>query len=189
VIVELSLNGDPTRLDVPPHWTVLRMLREAAGQTDVKHGCGEGVCGACAVLIDGVAVNSCSVLAPQVRGAELETTAGLATNGKLHPLQEEMVSRGAVQCGFCTPGVVIGGLEAVRIGAAGSDDEIRHSLAGNLCRCTGYGKIVAAIAAYRDRISEGGEVGAPQAETGGEEQRSRTGGTGAAPAPEVGIGP
>jgi carbon-monoxide dehydrogenase small subunit len=154
VIVEFTLNGRPTRLDVPPHWTVLRMLRDAVGQTDVKHGCGEGVCGACAVLVDGVAMNGCSVLSPQVQGTEVETTGGLATDGELHPLQDEMVSRGAVQCGFCTPGVLIGGIEAVRIGAAGSEAEIRHSLAGNLCRCTGYGKIVAAVAAYRDRVSE-----------------------------------
>jgi aerobic carbon-monoxide dehydrogenase small subunit len=154
VTVEFTLNGNPTHVDVPPHWTVLRMLRDAVGQTDVKHGCGEGVCGACAVLVDGVAMNGCSVLAPQVQGTEVETSGGLAADGELHPLQEEMVGRGAVQCGFCTPGVLIGGIEAVRIGAAGSEEEIRHSLAGNLCRCTGYGKIVAAVAAYRDRVPE-----------------------------------
>jgi carbon-monoxide dehydrogenase small subunit len=154
VIIEFILNGKPTSLEVPLHWTVLRLLRDAVGQTDVKHGCGEGVCGACAVLVDGVAMNGCSVLAPQVQGTEVETTGGLAADGELHPLQDEMVSRGAVQCGFCTPGVLIGGIEAVRIGAAGSEAEIRHSLAGNLCRCTGYGKIVAAVAAYRDRVSD-----------------------------------
>jgi carbon-monoxide dehydrogenase small subunit len=156
MIVEFTLNGRRQRCEVPAHWTLLRMLRDAAGSTDAKHGCGEGVCGACAVLVDGIAMNSCSVLAPQVEGADVQTVAGLAANGELHPLQAEMVARGGVQCGFCTPGMVISAVEAVRIGAAGSDEEIRHSLAGNLCRCTGYGKIVAAVAAYRD-----GEAGGP----------------------------
>ena len=182
MIVRFTLNGRPERLEVPPHWTLLRMLRDAAGRTDAKHGCGEGVCGACAVLVDGVAVNSCSVLAPQVDGASVETVAGLAGEAGLHPLQAEMVARGGVQCGFCTPGMVMSGIEAVRIGAARSDEEIRHSLAGNLCRCTGYGKIVSAVAAYRDGASA--EVlHAPAAD------RSDVGGKGAAPAPGVGIGP
>jgi len=151
MIVRFDLNGSPRRCDVPAHWTLLRMLRDAAGHTEAKHGCGEGVCGACAVFVDEVAVNSCSVLAPQVEGASVCTVAGLAEeDGELHPLQAEMVARGAVQCGFCTPGMVISGIESVRIGAAGSEAEIRHSLAGNLCRCTGYGKIVSAVGAYRD---------------------------------------
>jgi carbon-monoxide dehydrogenase small subunit len=183
MVVELTLNGAPQRLDVPAHWTLLRMLRDAAGRTDAKHGCGEGVCGACAVLGDGVAMNSCSVLAPQVEGASVETVAALARDGELHPLQAEMVARGAVQCGFCTPGMVLSALEAVRVGAAGSDEEIRHSLAGNLCRCTGYGKIVDAVAAYRD--GGGAEVAA---DPGAAEHRTE-GGEGAAPAPGVGIGP
>jgi aerobic carbon-monoxide dehydrogenase small subunit len=182
LIVELTLNGAPVRLDAAPHWTLLRLLRDGAGQTDAKHGCGEGVCGACAVLLDGIAVNSCSVLAPQAHGASVETTAGLANNGELHPLQAEMVERGAVQCGFCTPGILLSAIEAVDIGAAGSEEEIRHSLAGNLCRCTGYGKIVAAVEAYRDRAS--GDRG-----TTARPKRTAEGGEGAAPAPEVGIGP
>ena len=180
MIVEFTLNGARQRCDVPAHWTLLRMLRDAAGRTDAKHGCGEGVCGACAVTVDGVAVNSCSVLAPQVEGARVVTVGGLA-EGELHQLQAEMVNRGAVQCGFCTPGMVIGALEAVRLGAAGSDEEIRHSLAGNLCRCTGYGKIVAAVAAYRD--GSGAEV---ELDQGG---RAEEGATGSEPAPGVGAGP
>jgi aerobic-type carbon monoxide dehydrogenase small subunit (CoxS/CutS family) len=182
VIVRFTLNGRPERLEVPAHWTLLRMLRDAAGRTDVKHGCGEGVCGACAVLVDGVAVNSCSVLAPQVDGGSVETVAGLAGEEGLHPLQAEMVERGGVQCGFCTPGMLMSGIEAVHIGAAGSDDEIRHSLAGNLCRCTGYGKIVSAVAAYRDGASA-------EVQADGTAGRSGVGGEGAAPAPGVGIGP
>jgi carbon-monoxide dehydrogenase small subunit len=137
------------------------MLRDEAGQTDVKHGCGEGVCGACAVVLDGIAVNACSVLAPQADGASVDTVAGLARNGDLHPLQAEMVAAGAVQCGFCTPGMLIGALEAIEVGAADSSEEIRHSLAGNLCRCTGYNSIVAAVEAYRRRTAsdEGAGVG------------------------------
>jgi aerobic carbon-monoxide dehydrogenase small subunit len=182
--IMFTLNGTPQRFDVPPHWTLLRMLRDVAGRTDAKHGCGEGVCGACAVLVDGVAMNSCSVLAPQVEGASVETVAGLADGDELHPLQAEMVGRGAVQCGFCTPGMVLSALEAVRVGAAGSDEEIRHSLAGNLCRCTGYGKIVAAVAAYRDGRPAGDVPAAP----GADGHRDESGGDGAAPAPGVGIG-
>ena len=154
MIVTFTLNGGLQRCEVPAHWTLLRMLRDAAGHTEAKHGCGEGVCGACAVFVDGVAVNSCSMLAPQVEGAEVETVAGLAEDGELHPLQAELVASGGVQCGFCTPGMVISGIEAVRIGAAGSEEEIRHSLAGNLCRCTGYGKIVGAVGAYRERAGD-----------------------------------
>lgn len=149
-MLELTVNGAKHRMDVPGHWTLLRVLRDGAGRTDVKHGCGEGVCGACAVLVDGVAVNSCSMLAVQADGANIETVSGLEQGGDLHPLQHEMVGRGAVQCGFCTPGIVIAGVEAVRLGIAGSPEEIRRSLAGNLCRCTGYGKIVSAVEAYRD---------------------------------------
>ncbi|KAA0273408.1 MAG: (2Fe-2S)-binding protein [Acidobacteria bacterium] len=181
--VGFTLNGTAQRLDVPTHWTLLRMLRDIAGSTDVKHGCGEGVCGACAVLVDGVAMNSCSVLAPQVDGAAVETVDGLAEGGKLHPLQAEMVTRGGVQCGFCTPGMVLSALEAVRIGAAGSDEEIRHSLAGNLCRCTGYGKIIEAVSTYRDG-NAADDV--PTEASEHEHLPDRTGGS--APAPGVGIG-
>jgi carbon-monoxide dehydrogenase small subunit len=182
MIVEFTLNGSPQRCDVPPHWTLLRMLRDEARRTDAKHGCGEGVCGACAVLIDDVAVNSCSVLAPQVQGARVDTVSGLADAEELHPLQAAMVAGGGVQCGFCTPGMVIGALEAVRIGAAGSDEEIRHSLAGNLCRCTGYGKIVAAVARYRD-----GDTA--ELSIGRDGERPGESAIGAEPAPGVGMGP
>ena len=152
--IELLVNGRRFRERVEPHVTLLRFLRDQAGATEVKYGCGEGVCGACTVLLDDVAVNACSVLAVQADGARVETVAGLAANGSLHPLQQELVERGAVQCGFCTPGVVLGALEAVRLGQAGDRRTIRRSLAGNLCRCTGYGKIVDAVEAYRDRVAQ-----------------------------------
>ena len=149
--IELHVNGKRLDAHVEPHITLLRFLRDHAGANDVKYGCGEGVCGACTVLLDGLAVNACSVLAVQADGARVETVAAIAENGSLHPLQQELVERGAVQCGFCTPGVVLGALEAVRLGLAGDRPTIRRSLAGNLCRCTGYGKIVDAVEAYRDR--------------------------------------
>jgi aerobic carbon-monoxide dehydrogenase small subunit len=149
--VELQVNGKRFDAHVDPHVTLLRFLRDHAGATDVKYGCGEGVCGACTVLLDGAAVNACSVLAVQADGAGVETVASLSDNGSLHPLQRELVERGAVQCGFCTPGVVLGGVEAVRLGLVGDRSEIRRSLAGNLCRCTGYTKIVDAVEAYRER--------------------------------------
>jgi carbon-monoxide dehydrogenase small subunit len=148
-VIELTLNGASVELDAPSHWTLLRALRDLAGATEVKYGCGEGVCGACSVMLDGVAVNSCSVLAAQADGSAVDTAAGLGgDDDELHPLQQEMVDRGAVQCGFCTPGVLIGALDAIRVGTVGSREQIRHSLAGNLCRCTGYRKIIDAVEAY-----------------------------------------
>ena len=149
--VEILVNGRRFREPVEPHVTLLRFLRDRAGAAEVKYGCGEGVCGACTVLLDGVAVNACSVLAVQTDGMRVETVAAIVENGSLHPLQQELVARGAVQCGFCTPGVVLGALEAVRLGLAGDRGAIRRSLAGNLCRCTGYTKIVDAVEAYRDQ--------------------------------------
>jgi carbon-monoxide dehydrogenase small subunit len=148
VRLELSLDGRPLACEVEPHWTLLRLLRESAGETSVKLGCGEGVCGACTVLLEGAAVSSCAVLAVQAAGAAVETVSSLARDGELHPLQRELVERGAVQCGFCTPGMVLGALEATRLGLAGDRDSIRRALAGNLCRCTGYRKIVDAVEAY-----------------------------------------
>ena len=150
-MLELSVNGRRLREPVEPHVTLLRFLREQAGATEVKYGCGEGVCGACTVFLDDVAVNACSMLAVQAAGGRVETVSALAEQGSLHPLQQELIERGAVQCGFCTPGIVLGSLEALRLGLAGDRPAIRRSLAGNLCRCTGYGKIVDAVEAYRDR--------------------------------------
>lgn len=150
VRVELIVNGRPLATEVEPHWTLLRFLRERALATEVKDGCGEGVCGSCTVLLDGAAVSACSVLAVQADGGRVETVAGLAEDGALHPLQRELVDRGGVQCGFCTPGMVLGALEAVRLGLAGDVRSLRRALAGNLCRCTGYRPIVDAVAAYAE---------------------------------------
>ena len=145
--VTFTLNGRERTLDVPPHLTLLQVLRDTLGVFDAKEGCDEGVCGACAVVLDGAVVNSCSVFAVQADEAQVETVASLS-NGELHPLQRALVDRGAVQCGFCTPGMVLGALEAVRLDLAGDRDSIRRALAGNLCRCTGYGRIVDAVEEY-----------------------------------------
>ncbi len=155
-MISFTLDGVTVALDVPVHWTLLRALRDGAGCTVVKHGCGEGVCGACAVRVDGVAVNACSMLAPQVEGAVVETAAGLASpDGALHPLQRLFTEHGAVQCGFCTPGMLIAVLDAVESGSAGTAAEIREALTGNICRCTGYAGIIAAAEAYRDLLAQG----------------------------------
>lgn len=155
-MIAFTLDGRRVALDVPVHWTLLRALRDGAGCTVVKHGCGEGVCGACAVRVDGVGVNACSMLASQVEGAIVETASGLTpSDGSLHPLQRLFVEHGAVQCGFCTPGMLIAVLDAVESGSASTAAEIRAALAGNLCRCTGYAGIVAAAEAYRDLLAGG----------------------------------
>jgi aerobic carbon-monoxide dehydrogenase small subunit len=152
VNIRLVVNGAPRVIDVPPHHTLLRALRDAAGQTDVKYGCGEGVCGACAVLLDDVAVNACLVFAVQADGARIDTAAGLDRGGDdREGLGALFAASGAVQCGFCTPGMLIGASEAVRLGLAATRSQIRHSLAGNLCRCTGYRPIIDAVEAYRDQ--------------------------------------
>jgi carbon-monoxide dehydrogenase small subunit len=146
--MKLSINGRSREVDAPPDQTLLAVLRDALGIFDVKEGCGEGVCGACTVLLDGRPVSSCLVLAATVRGRPIVTVKGLEREGGLHPLQEAFVRHGAVQCGFCTPGMLLTALVFLETHEHPSRDEIRHALEGNLCRCTGYTKIVDAIEAY-----------------------------------------
>ena len=146
--INLHINGGKKRVDVPPMKRLLDTLREDLGLTGTKEGCGEGECGACTVLVDGNAVNSCLVPTCQVEGAELRTVEGLANDkGRLHRLQRAFLDHGAAQCGICTPGMIIAAL-ALPKGA--SLDEIREGLAGNLCRCTGYMKIYDAVAQFLD---------------------------------------
>jgi carbon-monoxide dehydrogenase small subunit len=148
VEVTLSVNGRRITRVAGAHLSLLRWLRDEAGTTDPKYGCGEGVCGACTVLLDGEPVSSCIVLAAQADGAEVVTAAGLAgPDGTLSPLQESFHVHHAAQCGFCTPGMLM--CAAAMLGDDGrlSRDEIRYRLHGNLCRCTGYGPIVDAIEA------------------------------------------
>jgi carbon-monoxide dehydrogenase small subunit len=149
----LAVNGRPVTRAAGAHLTLLRWLREEAGVTDPKYGCGEGVCGACTVLMDGEPVSSCIVLAAQADGAEITTAAGLLErDGSLGPLQRAFHTHHAAQCGFCTPGMLMAAAALLAGGKARSREEIRQGLHGNLCRCTGYGPIVDAVeAAQRER--------------------------------------
>ena len=146
--VAFELDGRPVEAWIAPHRTLLDVLRDDLGATGVKYGCGEGVCGTCTVLLDGRSVNACTVLAVQVEGRSVTTVAGLAAGDELHPLQRSLVAHGASQCGFCTAGMLLVAEEFVRDSPGATRDEIRRRLAGNLCRCTGYVKILDAVEAY-----------------------------------------
>ena len=143
-LVTLKVNGRTHHLALEAHITLLRALREL-GYTDVKNGCEKGDCGACAVLLDGAAVNSCLVLAWQADGADILTNAGLGTMDNPHPLQEAFADSGAVQCGFCTSGMIISAKALLDRNPHPTEQQIREALSGNLCRCTGYGQIVEAV--------------------------------------------
>lgn len=143
----LDVNGDRSELLVAPNRTLLQVLREDLGLTGAKHGCGEGECGSCVVLMDGEPVNSCLVLAVQAEGHEITTIEGVAEGDQLHPLQQAFVDLGAVQCGFCTPGMVLSAKSLLDRKKRPTEHEVRSALSGNLCRCTGYEKIVDAVLA------------------------------------------
>ncbi|MBI4218960.1 MAG: (2Fe-2S)-binding protein [Chloroflexi bacterium] len=145
VPVRFSVNAEQKEIMVEPFWTLLRTLRDELLLMGTKEGCSNGNCGACTVLIDGKTVNSCLVLAPEVDGQEVLTVEGIARNGKLSPVQEAFVEEGALQCGFCTPGFIVSATALLRRIPAPTEEEIRLNLAGNLCRCTGYDKIVKAV--------------------------------------------
>jgi carbon-monoxide dehydrogenase small subunit len=145
MIVSLTVNGIVHDLAVEPRRTLAELLREDLGLTGTKKGCGIGDCGACTVLLDGVATFSCLTLAVQADGCEVETVEALAENGKLNRLQQAFVDQGAIQCGFCSPGMLMMATELLRRNAHPSEPDIRRAISGNLCRCTGYQKIVEAI--------------------------------------------
>lgn len=142
--IRLHVNGRVETVAVPAHRTLLEALR-GAGHVDVKCGCEKGDCGACAVLVDGVAVDSCLTLAWTAEGKEITTLAGLGTSEAPHPLHKAFMDSGAVQCGYCTPGMIIAAKALLERNASPSEEEIRVALSGNLCRCTGYVKIFEAI--------------------------------------------
>ena len=148
MIARLVLNGRLREVEVRPNQTLLEMLRDTLGIFDVKEGCDEGVCGVCTVLLDGRPVSSCLVLAAALWGRAVVTLRGLERNGGLHPLQEAFVRHGAVQCGFCTPGMLLTTLAFLEREPRPDREAIRAALEGNLCRCTGYTKIVDAVEAY-----------------------------------------
>lgn len=145
--VNFIVNGRKVRLVLEGSETLLECLRDQVGLTGTKKGCDQGDCGACTVLIDGQPVNSCLVLAAEVAGREITTIEGLAQGDKLHPLQQAFVDHNAIQCGFCTPGMILTSLALLNENPNPSEEEIRRYLQGNLCRCTGYSKIVEAIQA------------------------------------------
>ena len=143
--VTVSVNGEPRSADVEPRLLLARFLRDTLGLTGTHMGCDTTNCGACTVLLDGVPVKSCTVLAVQAEGAELTTIEGLATNGELHPVQRAFHEQHGLQCGYCTPGMVMAAASLLADNPDPSEEEIRHALEGNLCRCTGYHNIVAAV--------------------------------------------
>jgi carbon-monoxide dehydrogenase small subunit len=149
--IDVTINGRPTTLGVLPNLSLLELLRTEAGSPEVKLGCGEGVCGTCTVLLDGEPVNSCLMFAVQADGCEITTVRGLAADGELHELQQAFLDHAGSQCGFCTPGMLLVSKWYLDRRPAADREELRHAIAGNLCRCTGYTKILDAIEAYRDR--------------------------------------
>ena len=150
-IVTFVLNGESVQMNVPPHWTLLKLLRDGFGLTGTKEGCGIGECGACTVLMDGVPVNACLVLAPKVEGREVQTVEGLGNRTALHPLQRSFIEHGAVQCGFCTPGILLSAKALIERKPHANQEEIREALSGHLCRCTGYHQIIEAVEAVGKR--------------------------------------
>lgn len=152
-LICLSVNGELHELAVEPQITLLEVLREHLGLTGAKEGCGTGECGTCTVLIDGKPILSCLTLALDCEDAEITTVEGLAQGDKLTPVQEALLQKGAVQCGFCTSGMVLTMTALLNESPSPSDDEIKKALEGNLCRCTGYNKIVEAVNEAAERLS------------------------------------
>ncbi len=148
--ITLTVNGSMEMLEVEPHRTLLQVLREDLALTGPKIGCEAGECGACSVLFDGQPVNSCLVLAVEANGHEIVTVEGLSQNGQLDPLQQAFIDHNAVQCGFCTPGMLISATALLERNPHPTEAKIRQAIAGNLCRCTGYNRIVRAIQAVAD---------------------------------------
>lgn len=145
VIVETTLNGQPQTFLCEPRQSLLEVLRDELMLTGAKEGCNNGNCGACNVILDGVLVNSCLVLAVEANGAKITTVEGLATGGKLHPLQQKFLEHAALQCGICTPGFLVSAKALLDKNPDPTEEEVRLWLSGNLCRCTGYDKIIRAV--------------------------------------------
>ena len=146
-IIRLKVNGEDCEALVKPNTTLLDFIRNGLGLTGTKKGCDEGDCGACTVLLNGKPVNSCLVLALEANGKEVLTIEGLGQEGKLDPLQRAFIDKGAVQCGFCSPGMILSAKALLAENPKPTEDEVRSAIAGNLCRCTGYAKIVEAVLA------------------------------------------
>jgi aerobic-type carbon monoxide dehydrogenase small subunit (CoxS/CutS family) len=179
VPIEIEVNGRRHREAVSPGRTLLNFLREGLGLTGTKQGCDQGQCGACTVLLNGRPVNACLVLAVEADGKRVETIEGMAQDGTLHPLQEAFVEEGAVQCGFCTPGMILSAKALLDEKTSPTEEEIRVALSGNLCRCTGYVKIVAAVKRAAAALGKYKPDGSGWQVDGGEEDRTSNGECGA----------
>jgi len=159
--IRLIVNDVPYELETRPERRLLDVLRDDLRLTGTKEGCSEGECGACTVLLDGKPIDSCLVLVGQVDGCRITTIEGLSKGGQLHPLQEAFIKAGAIQCGYCTPGMILAAKALLDENPNPTPEEIRRGISGNLCRCTGYQKIVEAVQlaakAMQGQISEGGE--------------------------------
>lgn len=153
-ILSVTVNGDLVDVAIAPNATLLEVLRDQLGLHGVKEGCSEGVCGACTVLMNDRPVRSCITLALEAAGASITTIEGVAQEGKLHPVQEAFIAKGAVQCGFCTPGMILSAKALLERNNQPTDEEIKTALAGNFCRCTGYAKILEAVRVAAGRIRE-----------------------------------
>jgi carbon-monoxide dehydrogenase small subunit len=152
--VNLNVNGEAQKVDVQPHWTLLHVLRNVLGLTGAKLGCGNGECGACTVIMNGKAVPSCLVPAARADGSEITTIEGIQKGGVLHPLQEAFIEHAAVQCGFCTPGMILTAINLLGENKSPTEEQVREALLGNLCRCTGYSKIVEAVLSVANKRRE-----------------------------------
>ncbi len=155
--ITFTLNDETITMDVKEDIRLLDFLRDELGLTGTKEGCGEGECGACTVIIDGKAVNSCLVLLPEIDGSKITTIEGLSKNGELDPIQKAFIDEGAVQCGFCTPGMIMSTKGLLDRKVNPSDEEIMEAIEGNLCRCTGYYKILQAIRTAADNLRKANE--------------------------------
>lgn len=156
VSIAITINGALHQVEVKTDQTLLNLLREQLNFTGTKEGCGNGQCGACTVIKDGKAVNACLTLAVQCNGSKITTIEGMAGPNGLHPLQEAFIEEGAVQCGFCTPGMILSAKALLAENSQPSEEEIKEALAGNLCRCTGYIKIIKAIQKAAGKLKEEG---------------------------------
>lgn len=154
--ITLEVNGEKHQIEVEPRETLLQVLRDRLLLTGTKEGCGTGDCGACTVLVDGKPVTSCLVLAVSAEGKQIVTIEGISDNERLHPIQQSFIDHGAIQCGFCIPGIVLSAKALLDRNPKPSETQIREAIAGNLCRCTGYKKIIEAIMAVPKIASQSG---------------------------------
>lgn len=154
IMVDFKVNGKPYNIHIEPSKTILEVLRDDLGLTGAKKGCDDANCGACTIIMDGKAVKCCSLLIGQARGKQIITIEGLEDENGLHPLQKAFIDRFAIQCGFCTPGMILTAKAILDENPNATEDDIREGMHGNICRCTGYVKIVEAIETARDEMNK-----------------------------------